>query len=103
MKQHNLPPADQIIHPGPGVDGPGPGVLMPQQHPVAMMMPQAGGPAGSSIQVIFNKPDGMRIDLDTHGNGSALYTGENNSDRYHNVHRASWREFEVVSNRYYNS
>ncbi len=26
---HNLPPAEQIMHPGPGVDGPGPGVMIP--------------------------------------------------------------------------
>ena len=25
----NLPPAEQIMHPGPGVDGPGPGVMIP--------------------------------------------------------------------------
>ena len=74
MQQHNLPPADQIAHPGPGVDGPGPGVLMPQQHPVAMMMPQAAAPGGSSIQAIFNNPDGMQIDLDTQLNGS--YAGQ---------------------------
>jgi len=23
---HNIPPAERIMHPGPGVDGPGPGV-----------------------------------------------------------------------------
>ena len=26
---YNLPPADQLMHPGPGVDGPGPGVIPP--------------------------------------------------------------------------
>ena len=74
MQQHNLPPAEQLAHQGPGVDGPGPGVLMPQQQPVAMMMPQGPAAAGMSIQAIFNKPDGMQIDLDTTYNGS--YSGQ---------------------------
>jgi hypothetical protein len=73
MQQHNLPPAEQLAHPGPGVDGPGPGVLMPPQ-PVAMMMQQGPAAAGMSIQAIFNNPDGMQIDLDTTGNGS--YSGQ---------------------------
>ena len=25
--KNNLPPASQLMHPGPGVDGPGPGVM----------------------------------------------------------------------------
>jgi len=74
MQQHNLPPAEQLAHQGPGVDGPGPGVLMPQQRPVAMMMPQGPATAGMSIQAIFNNPDGMQIDLDKTGNGS--YSGQ---------------------------
>mgnify|MGYP003973718959 FL=1 len=53
MQQHNLPPAEQLAHPGPGVDGPGPGVLMPPQ-PVAMMTQQGPAAAGMSIQAIFN-------------------------------------------------
>ena len=28
--KNNLPPADMLMHPGPGVDGPGPGVMMYQ-------------------------------------------------------------------------
>ena len=28
-QQHNVPPAQQMMHPGPGVDGPGPAVMMP--------------------------------------------------------------------------
>jgi hypothetical protein len=48
---------------------------MPQQQPVAMMMPPQGpASAGMSIQAIFNKPDGMQIDLDTTRNGS--YSGQ---------------------------
>ena len=28
--KQNLPPAQMLMHPGPGVDGPGPGVMMYQ-------------------------------------------------------------------------
>ena len=28
--KNNLPPAEMLMHPGPGVDGPGPGVMMYQ-------------------------------------------------------------------------
>ena len=28
--RENLPPAGMLLHPGPGVDGPGPGVMMYQ-------------------------------------------------------------------------
>jgi len=74
FEQHNLPPADQLMHPGPGVDGPGPGVLMPQ---APMMQPTAAMAAPSSalsIQVIFNRPTGMQIGIDTNRNGS--YEGQ---------------------------
>ncbi|MEC9096899.1 MAG: hypothetical protein VX776_09720 [Planctomycetota bacterium] len=74
FEQHNLPPADQLLHPGPGVDGPGPGVLMPQ---APMMQPTAamGAPApGLSIQMLFRQPAGMEIGLDTTRNQS--YEGE---------------------------
>lgn len=72
FEQHNLPPADQLLHPGPGVDGPGPGVLMPQ---APMMQPAAAAASPAlSIQVIFNRPTGMQIGIDTTRNGS--YEGQ---------------------------
>ena len=74
MQQHNLPPAEQLAHPGPGVDGPGPGVLMPQRQPIAMMMPQGPAAARMSVQAIFSNPADMQIDLDTTGDGS--YSGK---------------------------
>ena len=43
-KQHNLPPAQQMMQPGPGVGGPGPSVMMPamaQAPPQAMAAPAA--------------------------------------------------------------
>jgi hypothetical protein len=52
---HNLPPAQQIMHPGPGVDGPGPGVMLMgyEQDPYQ-------GQALTS-QVAFVGPEGMIV------------------------------------------
>lgn len=47
--RHNLPPAQQLMEPGPGVGGPGPGVLGPPPYTGAM-----AGPAGFS-DVAANK------------------------------------------------
>ncbi|HET6879301.1 MAG TPA: hypothetical protein VFI31_04070 [Pirellulales bacterium] len=59
---HNLPPAEQIMHPGPGVDGPGPGV---------MMLGDPGPPAiGAATQVIFAGPEGMIISWDVSAPGA---------------------------------
>ena len=72
FEQHNLPPADQLMH-RPRVDGPG-GVLMPQatmMNPAAMQAPPS---AGLSIQVVFNRPTGMQIGIDSTRNGS--YEGQ---------------------------
>jgi hypothetical protein len=60
-KQHNLPPAIQIMEPGPGVGGPGPGVLPPSLPPamIPVSMP--------SVQVLFARPEGMQIRWDVSG------------------------------------
>lgn len=50
---HNLPPAQQLMEPGPGVGGPGPGVQ-------AMYMPPAPGPEAVS-QILFAAPDDMVV------------------------------------------
>ena len=42
-RTYNLPPAERLMHPGPGVDGPGPGVLGPPPAPVAGVS-MMGGP-----------------------------------------------------------
>ncbi len=58
--KNNLPPASMLMHPGPGVDGPGPGVMVYQ--------PQ--GPAtGMTSQVAFVGPEGMAVawDVAQHG------------------------------------
>lgn len=57
-KAHNLPPAQQLLEPGPGVGGPGPGVLAPAI-PAAMIpvsMP--------TVQVLFAKPEAMQVRWD---------------------------------------
>lgn len=53
--RNNLPPASMLMHPGPGVDGPGPGVMMYQ--PAAPMPLQAA-------QVAFVGPEGMIVNWD---------------------------------------
>jgi hypothetical protein len=59
---NNLPPAEQIMHPGPGVDGPGPGVTI------------MGPPPGPAItttrsQIAFVGPEGMMVTWDISGIG----------------------------------
>ncbi|PNY34498.1 hypothetical protein C2E31_23070 [Rhodopirellula baltica] len=55
--RHNLPPAQQLMEPGPGVGGPGPGVMTPPPYAMGAMgagahgmMAQAGAPAGSGAE-----------------------------------------------------
>ena len=54
-KSKNLPPAQMMMHPGPGVGGPGPGVMAVGP---AMMAP------GQPSQVAFVGPDGMVVKWD---------------------------------------
>ncbi|MCA9191502.1 MAG: hypothetical protein KDB03_07065 [Planctomycetales bacterium] len=84
--RHNLPPAQQLLEPGPGVGGPGPGVMMMSDAtagggaPVipagyacsddgsgGMMVP---GAMGGTAQLLFGRPDGMEIHYDVIGDGS---------------------------------
>jgi|SRR5262245_11858090 len=59
--QYNLPNAAQLMEPGPGVGGPGPGVLPPTLPPamIPVSMP--------SVQVLFARPEGMQIRFDVSG------------------------------------
>jgi len=85
--EHNLPPAERLMHPGPGVGGPGPGVL-PPPHPFAgrggpggmgMGGPGGlpcgpGGPGGGggyfgTAQVLFVGPDSMQVHWDVAAEG----------------------------------
>ncbi len=59
--QQNLPPAERLMHPGPGVDGPGPGVMMWQ--------PNLAMPA-QTVQVQFVGPQGMVIGWDVTAPGA---------------------------------
>lgn len=70
---HNLPPAVMLAEPGPGVGGPGPGVLSASSSLGGT--PFGGGmgpgvygqaPAASfgTVQVLFDKPEGMNINWD---------------------------------------
>ncbi len=81
--RHNLPPAQQLLEPGPGVGGPGPGVLSPDVVPASaeMMIGEAGcgpgcGPGGMmsmsapAVQVLFNRPESMQILYDIVGDGT---------------------------------
>lgn len=70
---HNLPPAQMLHEPGPGVGGPGPGVM-------AAWSPNGGGagglgggggfvaggaaPANGTVQVLFDKPVRMQVQWD---------------------------------------
>lgn len=44
---YNLPPASQLMHPGPGVGGPGPGVIPPPMGNTMPATPQGWGPGGT--------------------------------------------------------
>ncbi|MGA2798531.1 MAG: hypothetical protein ABSE63_13195 [Thermoguttaceae bacterium] len=53
--KNNLPPAQMLMHPGPGVDGPGPGVMMYQP---GIPTPQIAS------QMAFIGPEGMSVTWD---------------------------------------
>ncbi len=59
---HNLPPAEMLMHPGPGVDGPGPGVMMPGGEGAPCL-------AGGASQVEFGGPEGMLVNWDVSAPG----------------------------------
>ncbi len=52
---NNMPPAQMMAHPGPGVDGPGPGVLTYQP---------AVPPAFATSQIYFVGPEGLTVQWD---------------------------------------
>src|SRR5262249_8364843 len=75
-----LPPAQMLMHPGPGVDGPGPGVMLAGYHtmgPAGMVGPGGLAPCGPypgmlpapTSQIGFTNPDGMHVrwDVASHG------------------------------------
>src|SRR6185436_13835149 len=60
--RNNLPPAEMLMEPGPGVGGPGPGIMA-----TAELMP-AGGVRTS--QVAFVSPEGMAVGWDVGAPGT---------------------------------
>ncbi len=53
--RHGMPPAERMLQQGPGVGGPGPGVMMYQQ---------AAGASAADSQVAFVRPEGMVVTWD---------------------------------------
>jgi hypothetical protein len=53
--RNNLPPAQMLMEPGPGVGGPGPGIM--QTAPLV-------GPVVRTSQVVFVSPEGMNVQWD---------------------------------------
>lgn len=78
---HNLPPASRLMEPGPGVGGPGPGVLSmpaPGVQQAAYSAPVVGGGASgggmmaaSEVQVLFARPEAMQVTFDAGGSYSS--------------------------------
>jgi hypothetical protein len=74
-----LPPPEMLAHPGPGVDGPGPGIIAPVGYEEmvsggpAGMLPEAGGPMAMPgpplSQIGFIGPDGMQVQWDVNTAG----------------------------------
>ena len=62
-RSYNLPPAERLMHPGPGVMGPGPGVLQPETLPMDGFGLEGMGAEGmlGETQVLFSKPEGMQV------------------------------------------
>jgi len=66
---YNLPPAERLMEPGPGVGGPGPGVIPPVALPVASMGFIGVAPQ-PTVQVLFAKPEAMQIRWDVSSYGA---------------------------------
>lgn len=65
-RSYNLPPAERLLEPGPGVGGPGPGVLPPLLPAGAGMGGVMGGPS-PTVQILFsdaNQMEGLQVRWD---------------------------------------
>ncbi len=72
---HNLPPAQMLMEPGPGVGGPGPGVLSASRGPdLGQGMGAMYGPFGAvnyqPVQILFDRPELMSVQWDVSGVGA---------------------------------
>ena len=78
---HNLPPASRLMEPGPGVGGPGPGVLempAPGIQQATYSAPMVGGSVSgvtasnaTEVQVLFARPEAMQVTFDAGGSFSS--------------------------------
>lgn len=70
---HNLPPAQMLMEPGPGVGGPGPGVLAARRGPEMGQAMAQYGPFGAvnyqPVQILFDRPELMQVSWDVSGIG----------------------------------
>lgn len=70
---HNLPPAQMLMEPGPGVGGPGPGVLAARRGPDLGQGMAEYGPFGAvnyqPVQILFDRPELMQVSWDVTGVG----------------------------------
>ena len=71
IAHHNLPPAERLMHPGPGVGGPGPGVMLRGDGAGGLGgaayqggVGGAGAGFGGESQVWFVRPEGMTVTWD---------------------------------------
>jgi hypothetical protein len=62
--RNNLPPAEMLAEPGPGVGGPGPGVIPPLPPTGPPGIGPGIGPGGPTSQVAFVSPEGMAVNWD---------------------------------------
>ncbi|MBI2480834.1 MAG: hypothetical protein HYV60_20070, partial [Planctomycetia bacterium] len=71
IRSHNLPPAERLMQPGPGVGGPGPGVIPPAMPTsVSPVSYTSGMPMQQqSVQMLFNRPESMQVQWDVTGVG----------------------------------
>jgi hypothetical protein len=70
---HNLPPAQMLLEPGPGVGGPGPGVLSARRGPdIGQGMAEYGPFCAVNyqpVQILFDRPELMQVSWDVTGIG----------------------------------
>ena len=57
-RSYNLPPAERLMEPGPGVGGPGPGVLAPPPPPVVTTAAKMGIQPDGAMGVSACPPNG---------------------------------------------
>lgn len=67
LPEYNLPPAERLRAPGPGVGGPGPAIMPPRMPMMPGGMQAAHRP---DVQVLFNRPEGMQVRWDISGGGN---------------------------------